>query len=61
MKEDLALQNPESISDELFNSFDPEEELWLIGGSMNITQTASTNPTATPSGHDVSIDMEIDW
>jgi len=57
MKENLIIQNPESISDELFNSFDPEEELWLIGGSIKIN-TATANQTGIFGG-DVATDY--DW
>jgi len=59
MKENMIMHNPENIGDELFNSFDPEEELWLIGGSGR--RTDSLIHTASPSGGDINTDYDIEW
>jgi hypothetical protein len=47
----------ESINNDLFNSFDPEQELWIIGGSANYTNTA----TATYSAGNPDMSAEIDY
>ena len=35
----MSAQELESINSELFDSFDPEQELWIIGGSGKSTLT----------------------
>jgi hypothetical protein len=32
----------ENINDELFSSFDPEEELWIVGGQKSISGSGSS-------------------
>lgn len=45
----------EKINSELFGSFDPEDELWIVGGSRTVTYMS----TYTPTSMDVSVDF--DW
>lgn len=45
----------EKINSELFGSFDPEDESWIVGGSKSVTGSA----TYTPSGPDGTVDF--DW
>ena len=45
------LENSES---ELFETFDPQDELWIVGGSTSSTAMA----TFTPSGVDAIVDMD---
>jgi hypothetical protein len=45
----------ESINNNLFGSFDPEDESWLVGGSTTLT----TSHTFTPEGFDALVD--VDW
>jgi len=59
MKGNLILQNPESINDELFKSFDPEEELWLIGGSYK--QTVNASITYSPGGVDADMLYDVQF
>jgi hypothetical protein len=47
----------ESINGELFDSFDPEQELWIIGGST--THTVST--TTTYSSGNTDFDADYEW
>jgi hypothetical protein len=55
----LSTQELESINSELFNSFDPEQELWIIGGSTR--QTASGQATYSGGRPDGSVDYDISW
>jgi hypothetical protein len=50
---------PESINSELFNSFNPEEELWVVGGSKSVS--SSSEITASPDTTDINPDVRIDW
>lgn len=34
----------ERINDELFSSFDPEDESWIVGGSKTVTTMLSYGP-----------------
>lgn len=47
----------ERINSELFGSFDPEDETWIVGGGGSIT----SHMTLTPSGYDYGYDYDIDW
>jgi hypothetical protein len=53
-KNDYNAEQLESLDSDLFRSFDPEEEMWLVGGSKTITAMA----TATPDGWDFWADMD---
>ncbi len=55
----LNTQELESINSDLFNSFDPEQELWIIGGSTR--QTASGQVTYSGGRPDGSADYDISW
>jgi hypothetical protein len=55
----MSAQELESISDEMFNSFDPEQELWIIGGSTKNTTT--TTITYSPTGVEADYDYDINW
>jgi hypothetical protein len=46
----------ESIKSELFNSFDPQDESWIVGGT---TKTITGGPTGTPMNPDAWMDMDI--
>ena len=48
----------ERIKDELFGSFDPEDESWMVGGS---TKTITDMYTFTPNGSDINLDIEWDF
>ena len=48
----------ESIKSELFNSFDPEDESGIGGGS---TKTITDMYTFTPTGTDINLDIEWDF
>lgn len=45
----------ERINSELFGSFDPEDESWIVGGS----KTASSSVTYTPNGPDGGADFDV--
>jgi hypothetical protein len=45
----------ERINSELFGSFDPEDESWIVGGS----KTVSGSVTFTPSGPDGGGDVDL--
>jgi hypothetical protein len=55
----LNLQELESINSSLFDSFDPEQELWIIGGSTIKTTTSVI--TYTPGHPDGAFDFDISW
>jgi len=44
----------ERINSELFSSFDPEDEAWIVGGS----KTTSSSVTYTPAGGDAGADFD---
>ena len=46
----------ERINNELFSSFDPEDESWLVGGSATVTAIYSFGPNGV---NDNAIDY--DW
>jgi len=48
----------ENINSELFNSFDPEQELWIIGGE--ITDCVTGRTTNGPNGYDSAVDSDYD-
>jgi hypothetical protein len=52
-------QQLESINNELFNSFDPEQELWIIGGSTR--QTICGTYTYSGGQPDGSVDLDSTW
>jgi hypothetical protein len=55
----MSTQELESINSELFDSFDPEQELWIIGGSTRQSVTAGgTYNNGNPDG---SADYDIQW
>ena len=45
----------ERINSELFGSFDPEEESWIVGGAA----TGSGSATYTPAGFDAGGDVDF--
>jgi len=45
----------ETINSELFGSFDPEDESWIVGGS----KTVSGSVTFTPNGPDGGADVDF--
>jgi hypothetical protein len=47
----------ERINNELFGSFDPEDESWIGGYRVTNTGTA----TYSPSGYDAIMDLDIAW
>lgn len=47
----------ESINDELFTAFNPDEELWIVGGNKSVSGSGGT----TGSGGDVSGDGDFDF
>jgi hypothetical protein len=55
----LNTQELESINSELFSSFDPEQELWIIGGSTK--QSFSTGATYNGGHPDFGADYDITW
>lgn len=55
----MDLQQLESINGALFNSFDPEQELWIIGGSTR--QTLCGTYTYSGSNPDYSADLDFSW
>lgn len=56
MKEkDIKREELERINSELFGSFDPEDELWIVGGSKSVTVSG----TFTPNGPDSTV--TFDW
>jgi len=44
----------DKIESELFGTFDPQDELWIVGGST----TSTAMSTYTPTGVDAYIDMD---
>ena len=56
-KEMINGEELERIDNELFGSFDPGDELGIIGGG---TKTATDVPTFTPNGYDWNLDFEWD-
>jgi hypothetical protein len=56
MKEkDTNSEELERINSELFASFNPEDEMWIVGGSSSLTSRV----TFTPTGPDAAADF--DW
>lgn len=59
-KYEMSPEELENINAELFNSFDPEQELWIIGGSTK--QTSTTVLTYSSNGTvDFMMDYDIQW
>jgi hypothetical protein len=50
----------EKIDDELFNSFDPEEENWVFGGSESPTHIYTRAGTLTTETQDTPTDVMPD-
>ncbi len=48
-------QELETINSELFGSFDPEDESWIVGGSKTVSSSATYTPTGPDGGAD------FDW
>ena len=60
-KDTTGAQELENINSELFDSFDPEQELWIIGGS---TSTFRGTTSATFSGGKTDFcecDYMLEW
>ena len=55
----MSAQELESINSELFDSFDPEQELWIIGGSTKYTNTATA--TYTAGNPDFTAEIDTWW
>lgn len=55
----MSAQELESINSELFNSFDPEQELWIIGGSTR--QSFTSSGTYNAGNPDFGADYDIQW
>jgi hypothetical protein len=49
----------ENANTELFNSFNPEEELWVVGGSSEDTFTGRV--TLQPDSPDMAEDLDYTW
>jgi hypothetical protein len=43
----------ERLNSDLFSSFDPEDEMWLVGGSRSITLGLTGSPAAPDFIYDV--------
>jgi hypothetical protein len=55
----MSAQEIESINSDLFNSFDPDQELWIIGANYMISSTMLSTYSA---GHyDTASDFDIVW
>ncbi len=52
-------QELENINSELFNSFDPEQELWIIGGSGQLCYTGHS--TFSNGHYDSGTDYDWAW
>jgi hypothetical protein len=59
-KYQMSAEALENINSELFNSFDPEQELWIIGGSTRTT--ICSGMTMGSNGQtDSNLDYEITY
>jgi hypothetical protein len=47
----------ENINSNLFNSFNPEDELWVVGGTLS--ESVSGSGTVGPSGGDAVVDADL--
>lgn len=56
-KDIINREELERISNELFSSFDPEDESWLVGGS----KTSTTLITYSPCCVDAAFDSDINF
>ncbi len=54
-KDIINSEELERINSELFGSFDPEDESWIVGGS----KTVSGSVTFTPNGPDGGGDFDL--
>jgi hypothetical protein len=54
-KEIINGEELETINSELFGSFDPEDESWIVGGSKTVSGSATYTPTGPDGGAD------FDW
>src|SRR5262245_48208067 len=59
VKHKMSSEELESINSHLYDSFDPEQELWIIGGSTQYTLTASA--TYRNGQMDTASDFDIDF
>ena len=51
----------ESINNELFSSFDPDDESWIAGGSKTITSYITYSPCCVDASYDYDISFaELD-
>jgi hypothetical protein len=59
MKEKDSVQGEEleRINDELFGSFDPEDESWIVGGSRTVTTFITYSPCCIDAGYDYDINF----
>ena len=55
-KDIIKGEEPERINDELFSSFDAEDESWMVGGSGTVTAIYSFGPNGV---NDHAVDY--DW
>jgi hypothetical protein len=53
-KNNINGEELENLESELFSTFDPDDELWIVGGSKTISDMA----TFTPTGMDHAIDID---
>lgn len=57
----MSAEELESINSELFDSFDPEQELWIIGGSSK-TMMTTTGSTFSGGRPDMcECDYVVEW
>ena len=45
----------ERINSELFGSFDPEDESWIVGGSKTVSGSVTFTPTGPDGGGDFDL------
>jgi hypothetical protein len=54
----------EDINSKLFSSFDPDQELWILGGSdarTNTTGSGTVTGTFNGVGFDADADADVDF
>jgi hypothetical protein len=58
----MSTQELENINSELFDFFDPEQELWILGGSTRWNTISSTMNSTYGNGlPDWASDVDVDW
>ena len=55
-KKNSDTEELERLNSDLFRSFDPEDETWIVGGSKTITDGLTITPEGRIDGY-----MDIDW